>query len=150
MKGCIIFSVFNKYELPIDNVYIYLKNEKFKFKGKTNNCGIVNFFNIPFGKYVLKIKRPQYKGYNGIVNICKYTTIINIKLKYFGKSNIYGKILDQKTEEPIEYATVVLYAKEANIIPVDYTITDKIGNYIFHNVPPRCIPYKSNKIDYKV
>ncbi len=61
---------------------------------------------------------------------------------------IKGVIIDSLTKEPLEYATITLFAKGTKK-PFNGTVTDKIGNYILKDIPDAIYSVDFEFIGYK-
>lgn len=56
-----------------------------------------------------------------------------LSLNAFGQSNnITGRILDQSTKEPVEYANVTLFRQDS--VFIEGTVSDTIGRFGFTNI----------------
>ena len=56
-----------------------------------------------------------------------------LSLNAFGQSNnITGRILDQSTKEPVEYANVTLFRQDS--VFIEGTVSDTIGRFGFTNL----------------
>lgn len=52
------------------------------------------------------------------------------------KSLVKGKVIDSLSNEPVELATVaVLEMRDTSSVLLSYTLTDKKGTFVLHNVP---------------
>lgn len=129
---------------PLGDILIYLLTSsscgrKRVYKATNSNpYGQFVFTEIPKGKYEIFINDANFDIYRKSIEICKTDKIIDVGIK-LSKRNTETKITGQiqdNTGRLIPYATVVLYRVEENkLIPVNHTVSDKEGRYIFTNIP---------------
>lgn len=156
----IVGDVFNKVNsLPINKVAVILYENiseyvVLKAVVYTNEFGQFAFTKLRLGSYTVKICVMGYITKSYIVNITKCGQITNIIVPLCPdskklKGTVSGVVTDQYNK-PINESDVILYKVTSNntLLPIDFTITNKQGVYLFINVEMGAYKIKANKKDW--
>ena len=133
MYSRVFINIYEKDTMPIYDCLVAFRNNKRLYKCYTDKCGIASFY-LPYGKYILTIKKDDYYKEERKVIIKNKLYIKRIKVKITNNNMIYGQVLD-KYKRPINKAPVVLFRQYPYIsMPIDFTETDLLGFYRFKGI----------------
>lgn len=145
----VIINVIDRFEEPIKNCKITITtvNGNNRYYTFTDKCGIAKFC-LAFGVYFLKISKLGYKDilYRVVLeDRMSFNKIRLIKKCYYG-GIVYGNIKECNNKNS-KCAMVILYkvSEDNTITPIEYTLTDKCGIYMFFNIPPGNYIIKATK-----
>ena len=134
-ENVIINLVDNKMN-PIVNGEINITNNKDKYTGYTDKCGIA-MLSIYHGYYKLNIIVKGYENISWIVlfdEVESFTRIV-VKKKSIPDGTVLGKINVEDTMD-LKDVVVILYSVDENNKekPIKYTYTNEKGEYSFDNI----------------
>lgn len=142
---------------PIDNAILWIfkcccNKEHLIGITCTNKYGQFVFRRLELGYYIIKVKATGYKL--KVIKVKVNCPIVSLILKMnIDRNSKYGTIsgvIRDTNNKGINNADVILYKVNNNneLIPINYTKTDKCGVYLFTHVKKGTYKIKSNKIKY--
>lgn len=141
----------NNIEFCTVNLYKTICNSyNLIYKSKTNKYGDFLLSNLECGNYTIIIYKSGYFSEKYTLNLVHFNKIntLNVRLKLKDNGSIVYGLITDICNNAVSYADVVLYKfnYKNELVPIDFTKTNKNGFYVFHKVENGKYLIKSNKI----